>query len=195
MIRILPIGLLMVMFQPLLASGEAGAAHEGGWMEKWLSFDPGLFLWSIVTFLVVLAVLKWKAWEPLMITLERRETEISNALEKAAAARDEAKRVSEQYDEMVQKAQAEAQKIVANGKATGERLREEIERTARENADKILAKAHVQIESEREKAIKEIRSAVVELSISAATKVLEKNMDTDQNRRLISDTLKEVGQA
>ena len=42
-------------------SGQAGSVHEGGWMEKWLSFDPGLFMWTIVTFLIVLMILKWKA--------------------------------------------------------------------------------------------------------------------------------------
>ena len=63
----------------LLASGggdHGGATHEGGWMEKWLSFAPGLFMWTIVTFLIVLFILKWKAWGPLMSALDKREEDI-----------------------------------------------------------------------------------------------------------------------
>ena len=57
----------------LFASGgaeHASKTHEGGWMEKWLSFDPGLFMWTIVTFLIVLFILKWKAWGPLIDALD-----------------------------------------------------------------------------------------------------------------------------
>ena len=73
----------------LFPSGVAdhtSTAHEGGWMEKWLSFDPGLFMWTIVTFLIVLFILKWKAWGPLMSALDKREEDIKNAVERALTA-------------------------------------------------------------------------------------------------------------
>ena len=60
-------------------SGHGDSVHEGGWMEKWLSFDPGLFMWTIVTFFIVLAILKWKAWGPLIEALDKREEDIRNA--------------------------------------------------------------------------------------------------------------------
>jgi hypothetical protein len=73
----------------LFASGgadPASPAHESGWMEKWLSFDPGLFMWTIVTFLIVLFILKWKAWGPLMSALDKRAEDIKNALSAAESA-------------------------------------------------------------------------------------------------------------
>ena len=182
----------------LFASGggvNGDSAHEGGWMEKWLSFDPGLFMWTIVTFLIVLFILKWKAWGPLMTALDKREENIREALSSAEKAREEANKVAEDYDEMIRKAQSEAQKIVAESKTTGERVREEIKETAEKEARKILDKAQVQIDSEKEKAVQEIKSVVVDFSLQAASKVIEKNLESEDNRRLINDTIEGIGKA
>jgi len=185
------------IFGLLLASGGGGhgeSSHEGGWLEKWLSFDPGLFMWTIVTFLIVLFILKWKAWGPLMDALDKREKDIREALSSAEKAREEADKVAEDYDKMIRKAQEESQQIVVESKATGERVRKEITETAEKEAREILAKAQVQISSEKEKALQEIRSVVVDLSIQAASKVIEKNLDSEDNRRIINDTIKGIEQ-
>ena len=169
--------------------------HGGGWMEKWLSFDPGIFMWTIVTFFIVLAILKWKAWGPLMDALDKREEDIRNALSSAEKAKEEAGKVAEDYEEMIRKAQAEAQKIVAESKAVGEKVREEIKVTAEKEAGDILEKAQHQIQTEKEKAVQEIRSSVVEFSLQAATKVIEKNVDSEDNRRLIKETVAGIGKS
>ena len=169
--------------------------HGGGWMEKWLSFDPGLFMWTIVTFFIVLAILKWKAWGPLMDALDKREEDIRNALSSAEKAKEEAGKVAEDYEEMIRKAQSEAQKIVAESKATGDRVREEIKETAEKEAREILDKAQVQIESEKEKAVQEIKSVIVDFSLQAASKVIEKNLESEDNRRIINDTIEGIGKA
>ncbi len=176
-------------------SGHAGSGHEDGWMEKWLSFDPGVFMWTIVTFFIVLAILKWKAWGPLIDALDKREEDIRNALSSAEKAKEEAGKVAEDYEEMIRKAQAEAQKIVAESKAVGEKVREEIKVTAEKEAGDILEKAQHQIQTEKEKAVQEIRSSVVEFSLQAATKVIEKNVDSEDNRRLIKETVAGIGKS
>ena len=175
--------------------GHNDLANEGGWMEKWLSFDPGLFMWTIVTFFIVLAILKWKAWGPLIDALDKREEDIRNALSSAEKAKEEAGKVAEDYEEMIRKAQAEAQKIVAESKAAGERVREEIKVTAEKEAGDILEKAQHQIQTEKEKAVQEIRSYVVEFSLQAAAKVIEKNLDSEDNRRLIKETVAGIGKS
>ena len=175
--------------------GHNDLANEGGWMAKWLSFDPGLFMWTIVTFFIVLAILKWKAWGPLIDALDKREEDIRNALSSAEKAKEEAGKVAEDYEEMIRKAQAEAQKIVAESKAVGEKVREEIKVTAEKEAGDILEKAQHQIQTEKEKAVQEIRSSVVEFSLQAATKVIEKNVDSEDNRRLIKETVAGIGKS
>jgi len=176
-------------------SGQSNAAHGGGWMEKWLSFDPGLFMWTIVTFFIVLMLLKWKAWGPLMSVLDKRAEDIKNALAAADRAKEDAEKASQDYEKLVQKAHSEAQQIIADSKATGEKVKNDIESVARENAEKMIGKAKTQIEAESQKAIQEIKSSVVDLSIEAAEKIIEKNLDSEDNRKLIEQTIDRIGQA
>ena len=179
----------------ILASEGSGNGDTSGWMEKWLSFDPGLFLWTIVTFFIVLAILKWKAWGPLINALDKREEDIREALASAEKARQDAEKASSEYEDMMRKAQAEAQQIVSEGKAAGERVKNDIQSAANDKADEIIEKAKAQIDAERRKAIQEIKSSVVDLSMDAAAKVIERNLDSDDNRKLIDKTLEGIGQA
>ena len=149
----------------LFASGgtdNTSPAHEGGWMEKWLSFDPGLFMWTIVTFLIVLFILKWKAWGPLMSALDKRAEDIKNALSAAERAKEDAEKASQDYEKLVQKAHIEAKQIIADSKAAGEKVKDDIESVARENAEKMIGKAKTQIDAESQKAIQKIKSSVVD---------------------------------
>ena len=177
------------------SSSQGNTAHEGGWMEKWLSFDPGLFMWTIVTFLIVLIILKWKAWGPLMSALDKRAEDIKNALSAADRAKEDAEKASQEYEKLVQKAHAEAQQIIADSKAAGERVKNEVESAAKEKAEEMIGKAKTQIKAESQKAIQEIKSSVVDLSIKAAEKIIEKNLDSEDNRKLINQTLDSIGQA
>ena len=182
----------------LIASGSdspADVGHEGGWMEKWLSFDPGLFMWTIVTFLIVLFILKWKAWGPLISALDKREEDIKNALSAADRAKEDAAKASQDYEQLVQKAHIEAKQIIADSKAAGEKVKNDIESVARENAEKMIGKAKTQIEAESQKAIQEIKSSVIDLSIEAAEKIIEKNLDSEDNRKLVDQTLDNMGHA
>ena len=176
-------------------SGQSDATHGGGWMEKWLSFDPGLFMWTIVTFFIVLMLLKWKAWGPLMSVLDKRAEDIKNALSAADRAKEDAEKASQDYEKLVQKARIEGQQIIADSKAAGEKVKNDIESLARENAEKMIGKAKTQIEAESQKALQEIKSSVVDLSIEAAEKIIEKNLDSEDNRKLVEKTLNSMGQA
>ncbi len=182
----------------LIASGSSGqsdATHGEGWMEKWLSFDPGLFMWTIVTFFIVLMLLKWKAWGPLMGVLDKRAEDIKNALSAADRAKEDAEKASQDYEKLVQKAHIEGQQIISDSKAAGEKVKNDIESVARENAESLISKAKTQIEAESQKAIQEIKSSVVNLSIEAAAKIIEKNLDSEDNRKLVEKTLDSIGQA
>ena len=167
-------------------------AHDGSWIDSWLMPDPGLFFWTLVTFFIVLAILKVKAWGPLMDALDAREKRINEALSSADKAKAAAEKVSNEYDDMIKKAQAEAQDIVAKGKEAGNNLRDEIERKAKEKADELLEKSNKQIEAVKAKAIDEIKSVSVDLAIQAASKVINKNLDDSTNRDLAKSTINEA---
>ena len=155
----------------------------------------GTLFWSVVTFLLLLVVLKNVAWGPIIEALEKRESEIKDALSSAEKARENAAQASHEYEEMVKKARTEAQDIIAESKSTAERVREDIKNTADKEAREMLDKAQAQIDTEREKAVNEIKSIVVDFSIQAASKVIEKNLDSDDNKRIINDTIDGIGKA
>ena len=127
-----------------------------------------------------------------MPTLDEREKRIEQALLSAEKAKDEADKVSREYDEIMKKAHSEAQDILAKCKEAGDKLKDEIERKAKENSDKMLDKTKKEIDSEKARAINEIKSATVDLAIKVASKVINKNLDDSTNRNLAKSTINEA---
>ena len=160
-----------------------------------LEVHGGLLAWTVLTFVLLLVVLKKIAWGPILDALEARENEIKDALNAAEKAREEAERVSSDYEDSIRKAQAEAQQIIADAKTAGEKVKLDLETIASEKADEIIEKAKAQIDAERVKVISEIKTVAVEISLSAAAKVIEKNLDSDDNRKLVNEALEGIGQA
>ena len=160
-----------------------------------LEVHGGLLAWTVITFLLLLVVLKKIAWGPILTALEARESEIKDALNAAEKAREEAERVSSDYEESIRKAQSESQQIIAEAKSAGEKVRSEIEKAANVKADEIVDKAKILIDAERVKAINEIKTVAVEISMSAASKLIEKNLDSEDNRKLVKEALEGIGQA
>lgn len=155
----------------------------------------GLLFWSVITFLLLLIVLKKVAWGPIIDALESREAEIKNALNAAEKAKQEAEKVSSDYEKSMKDAQLKAQKIISDSKTAGEKIKADIESAADEKAAQILQDAKLQIESEKNKAMNDIRDMVVDLSIDIASKILDKEVDVNENQQMIDDTLKKIGQA
>ena len=89
-----------------------------------VQLDPGLFVWTIITFLILLGVLTKFAWKPLLKALEIRENEISQSLKDAEKAKKELERLSEESEEIIAKARSEAQGILSEGKKAAEKLTE-----------------------------------------------------------------------
>ena len=157
-----------------------------------VQLDPGLFVWTIITFLILLGVLTRFAWKPLLKALETREDEISQSLEDAEKAKQELERLSAESDEIIAKARSEAQGIVSEGKKAAEQLTATTLNKAKEEAMANLSAAKEQIKIERDKAIVEIKGEVVNLSLSIAEKLVKKNLSKEDNKSLIDESLKNV---
>ena len=164
-------------------------------MEKLISLDTGLIFWTWATFLIVLVVLGAKAWKPMIEALERRQQGIDEALAMAQKAREETAALTSRFEEQLQTSRQEAQQVLADARAVGEKLRSEIEADAHRNAVGILAKAREQIEAEKQKALEEVRTSVVDLSIAIASKVLERNISTGDNKKLAEESMRQIGEA
>ena len=164
-------------------------------MEQLVRFDPGLIFWTWTTFFVVLVILAWKAWRPMINALEKREAGIRGALEAAEKARQESEELTTKVEEAIRLSRYEAQQIITEARAAAENVRGELEEAAKKKADELVTKARDQIEAERERALREIRTTVVDLSLSVAGKVIERNLTTEDNKKLVEESLRQIGKA
>ncbi len=154
--------------------------------------DPGLFLWTILTFLVLLVLLARFAWKPLLALLDRREEMIRQSLDDADKAKQELQRLQQESKEILSKARVEAQSILAKSRSQAEKLKGELRQEAKVQADSILRDAEKQIQVETEKAIAVIKTEVVDLSLLVASKLIKRNLSKEDNQSLIEESLKQV---
>jgi F-type H+-transporting ATPase subunit b len=154
--------------------------------------DPGLFIWTIVTFLVLLTLLAKFAWSPLLLALESRQALIRKALDDAQQARQELERLNLESAQIINRARVEAEAVITQSRADGDRLREEIRAKARTEADHIVKNAERQIQLETTRALEQIRREAVELSVMIASKIIQRNLTKEDNERLIDEALKQV---
>jgi len=154
--------------------------------------DPGLFIWTILTFLILVSLLTKFAWRPLLQALDQRQNLIKDSLDKADQARAELERINGEAAKILESARVEADAIVSKGRLAGERLREELKEYAREESATLVQNAERQIEFETAKALQQIRQETVDLSLLIASKVIGRNLSKDDNERLIEDALQQI---
>jgi len=157
-----------------------------------VQLDPGLYIWTIVVFLVLLGLLAKFAWKPLLEALEKRQESIRRSLDDAAKARQELERLQTESQRMLAEARAEAESIVARTREDANRLRDEMRQKAQQEAANIVKNAEKQIELETARALQHIRHEAVDLSIAIASKLLQRNVSKEDNERLIEDTFKQL---
>ncbi len=172
---------------------ESTEAHGGTSASNPLvQLDPGLFIWTILTFLILFFVLAKFAWKPLLLALESRENTIKSSLEDAEKAKTELERLNVESEEIMAKARSEAQTIRVEAKSAAEKIKADVMIQAGEDAKKIRDEAQKQIKVEKAKAISEIRQEVVNLTMRVAEKVIRKNLSKEDNQSLIEDSIKHL---
>lgn len=168
--------------------------HAGGEGFTPFSINTGLVFWTIVVFVVLLALL-WKfGWPAILKSVEDRERRIQQQLDEAERARAEAARLLEEHKRTIAGARAEAQEMITKARAVAEKERATLLAQAREQYEQLLDRARKEIESEKEKAILELRREAVDLSIAAASRLIEANLDSEANRRLVMEYLASLEQ-
>lgn len=161
-------------------------------MDGLLSPEPGLVIWSGLTFLVVLALLTKFAWKPLLGMLKEREDEISSSLEKAKEARQEYERIEAQKTKMLTESRAERDAILKEAREKVQAMLDEAKRRAQEEGDKLIEQARAQIEREKAGVIDDLRRQVAALSVEIAGKLIESDLRADDRQeQLIEKYLQE----
>ena len=156
--------------------------------------EPGLMIWTVISF-VILLILLWKvAYKPITRALKKREETIRNTLEEAKKNRESAEALVEKYEAQIAQARDEAQKILAEGKSLGENVRKEIIQKAHEEANQIVKRAQEEIEFQKEKALMELKEKIADLTIMAASKVVAKSLDKKDHEQLLEEYVSKVGE-
>ena len=154
--------------------------------------EPGLFIWTILVFVVLLTLLKKFAWGPLLAALEERQEGIRKSLDDAAQARKELEQVQEESNRIVAKARADADAIIASGRADALKLQEELRAKARLEAEGIVKNAEREIQQQTTQSLAQIREEAVDLSLSIASKLIQRNLSKKDNETLLQATLKQI---
>ena len=157
-----------------------------------LEIEPGLIIWTVVTFVVLLVVLRAVAWKPLLAMLAEREQRIQESLDQAERAKTDAQAAVEENRQAMAKARADAQETVARGREAAERLAQDVRQRAEVQAEQMIEQASRTIQQEKDRAISELRRQVADLAIQAAGKVLDENLDDARNRKLVDEYIDRI---
>ena len=170
---------------PVVAQGAEGEGTGAGP----LTVDGGLVIWTLVVFGLLLFVLRRSAWPVLLSAVRERERRLEQQIAEAEKNRAEAAALLEQHKKLLAAARAEAQELLNKAKAVAEKERAALLAKAREEYEQLLTRARKDIGEEREKALLALRREAVELTIAAASKLLQEKLDTETNRRLVTEYL------
>ena len=169
----------------LTATATPAHAAEGGL----LSPNSGLMVWTLLIFVILFVVLKYFAFGPITAAVEAREKALEEAIEGAKRDREAAALLLADQRRDIETARHEAQRIIADARQAAERVRTDLLDAAKAEQAALLERARSEIGMERDKAILELRREAVDLAIAGATKVVEQNLDSQGNRRIVESYL------
>jgi F-type H+-transporting ATPase subunit b len=182
--------LLTVAFV-VLAALPLYAAEEGTTLSPFAG-NVGNAIWTLLIFVIVVVVLGKFAWGPVLGLLKQREDFIHKSLSDAKRDRDEAEARLKEYAARLQTAQTEAVGIIEEARRDAERLRQELRERARSEADTMIKNAERQIDLQTTRAVQQLRQEAVELSVTIASKILQRNISKEDNEKLIADALRQI---
>ncbi len=157
-----------------------------------LDIDPGMIIWTWITFFVVLVILYKIALKPILAAIDSREKSIHDDIEKAQKQRDEAQALLAKHQEMLDQAEAEAQKLFKESKAQADKAREELIEKAREESAKLVGKAKEEIEQQKESALASLKEEVADLAVGAAEKIILQNLDAKKQKVVVDEYIKSM---
>jgi len=159
-----------------------------------LTVDGGLVLWTLFVFALLFLVLRKAAWPQLLGAVRDRERRLEQQIAEAEKARAEAKQLLEQHRVLLAGGKQEAQEILTKARAGAEKDREALLIRARQEYDDMLNRARGEIRSEQQRAREQLRRDAVDLSIAAASRLIDAKLDGEANRRLVTEYLESLSQ-
>ncbi|MCX5662195.1 MAG: F0F1 ATP synthase subunit B [Planctomycetota bacterium] len=173
----------------VLVTASSAFAQEG-------HEEPSLFagtiyqsIAAILVFLILLAVLKKHAWGPIIKGLSDREGKIREDLEQAERAYKQAATTLEEYRKQLSAAHDEARKIIDQSRADAQRIATQIKDQTQAEINAMRVRAQAEIKQSKEQALSEIYTQTANLATDVASRILRKEINAADQRRLVEDSL------
>jgi len=157
-----------------------------------LTPNPGLIFWTAVTFVIVLVILRKVAWGPIISALEEREKGIQSSIDRAHQAKEESEAILRKNRELLSKADADADRIIREGKEYAEKLRAEITEKAQDESKKMIAAAVDSIDQEKRRALDVLRNEVADLAVKGAEKIIRTALDADLQKKIVNSMIQDL---
>ncbi len=155
--------------------------------------DVGLLFWMLVSFTLLLIILKKFAWKPILNSLREREESISEALSTAEKARAEMEKLKTDNEAIIREARIEKEKILKEAREIKNQIVDKAKQEATQEAHKIIEVARLNIRQEKAMALDEIKKQVAELSVDIAEKILREKLSADsEQKKMIEKYLEDI---
>lgn len=164
---------------------------EGGG-NSLLDVNPGLIFWTVVTFVIMLLILKKVAWKPILNSLNERENFIKDSVERAETAKKEAEEILEQNKKNLASAEEDAQKVIQQGREYAENLKSQIIEESKSEAKKIVEDASKEIERKNIESFNNLKDDVASIAIEAAEKIIRSNLDKEKQEKIVNEFINEL---
>jgi len=153
----------------------------------------GLIFWMVLSFSVILFILKKYAWKPILKALKEREITIDTALKSADKAKEEMEQLMADNEKIIKEAKNERDNLLKDARQVKDKIISEAKQKANSEAKIIIEDAMGKIESEKEAALSEIKNQVAGFSIEIAERILKKKLEkTKDQKDLINELINEI---
>ncbi|OGO19013.1 MAG: ATP synthase F0 subunit B [Chloroflexi bacterium RBG_16_50_11] len=156
-----------------------------------LGINWGVLITQIITFIILLVLLRVFAYKPIMRMMDERSRRVRESVEQAEAVKAQSVKAEEELKKQLEQASREGQDRIARAVKAGEEVKLKAQEEAKRETEKLVVKARSEIRQERDAAITEVRREFADLTVLAAGKVIEKSLDKEEHRELIEKVLEE----
>ncbi len=156
-----------------------------------LGINTSTLLAQLINFGVLFLLLYLVAYKPLMRMLDERSNKVKESMEQTEQIKEQAELAEKETAKRIKEASKEGQKIIQKAEQAGEEARQRARKEASVEAEKLVARAQVEIQRERDEAVADLRSQFADLTVLAAGKVIDRTLDKEAHKKLIEKTLEE----
>ena len=156
-----------------------------------LGINLPVLITQVVTFIILLVILRFVAYKPLMRMLDERSKRVKESMDQAESVKEQSAHAEEEVKKQLAEASRQGQERIVKAVQSGEEVKQKAQEDARQEAETLITRARSEIQRERDDAIGSVRREFADLTIMAAGKVIDRSLDKEQHRELIDKVLEE----